>query len=267
LSTVTLWGKYQYDVPLTGKETREEAAWKISLAVHEKEGKTKFTSHPRTYNYILECLLRKSCISFRMNGEISEDERYLEAANELNSKSKFEKIPCEKCSGKGCPVCAGHGFVYRKQEYRCGYTQSNTLIIDIDGHDQDNLDAVRRYYQYFLDTEFQIFKTGHGYWLFSKNRCATQEDFVFENCRVFNPELPRIDFDAFKFELLELDGDIGRQEFQRASPEKIRASKYYLVPQELNFDAAFTFLTIKRGRSTIRYTKKNKTDKIEEMKI
>ena len=72
-ATVTLWGKYKYKISLDGNETMQDLAFKIALEVHKKENKTKFTDHPRAYNYILECLLRKSCFNFRLNTEDTKD--------------------------------------------------------------------------------------------------------------------------------------------------------------------------------------------------
>jgi len=44
---VTLWGKYKYPVKLKDTMSFHDAAMAISLAVHKKEGKTKFTGKPR----------------------------------------------------------------------------------------------------------------------------------------------------------------------------------------------------------------------------
>lgn len=271
--TVTLWGKYKYKISLNGKETLHDVAMKIALEVHRKEGKTKFTGVPRAYNYVYECLLRKSCLNFRVNAEDSKnnEEELLNACNELHNKSEFVKTTCINCFGQKilnygntmimCPKCKGHGFYYEHQDYRLGYTQSNTLIIDIDGNDEDNLRRVKTFYENVLNCNFKVFRTGNGYWLFSNNKYKDLQSWIFDHCRVLCPSLELCCFEPYKKKLLALDEKDGK--FQRATPERIKASGLYKVPEDINFDVAFTFLSIKRERSTIRITKKHKDDKVE----
>jgi hypothetical protein len=245
---VTLWGKYKYPVELNDNITFHDAAMAISLAVHKKEGKTKFTGKPRSFNYVYECLLRKSCLNFRLNSDstVNNDQEMLNAANELNSKSEWIQV----------------GDHYEKQEYRLGYTQNKVLIIDVDGKDEGNLRRVRWYYQDLLQCKFTPIRTGNGYWLFSDKKYNDLDSWVFDHCRILNPQLKRADFHSYKEQLLKLDGN-KQGDFKRATPEIIKVSGLYHVPKILYFDIAFTFLSIKRERSTIRYTKKSKDDKIE----
>lgn len=272
-ATVTLWGRYKYKISLTGKETIHDVAMKIALEVHRKEGKTKFTGVPRAYNYIYECLLRKSCLNFRVNAEDNKNNEIelLKACNELHNKSEFVKEECLNCAGSGllnrgdeeinCYQCNGHGYVYEHQDYRLGYTQSNTLIIDIDGKDESNLKRVKTFYERVLKCNFKVFKTGNGYWLFSDKKYKNLQSWVFDHCRVLCPSLELCYFEEYRKKLLALDEKDG--EFQRATPDKIKASGLYKAPENINFDVAFTFLSIKRERSTIRITKKHKDDKVE----
>ena len=287
---VTLWGKYKYKISLKGNETMQEIAMKIALEVHNQEGKTKFTGTPRAYNYIYECLLRKSCLNFRVNTEDTKnnEKELLQACNELHNKSEFIKTQCDICKGSGdlengeseidkcnevhfnnsvdCPKCKGYGYYYEHQDYRLGYTQSNTLIIDIDRKDEMNLKRVLYYYQTALQCKFKVFKTGNGYWLFSDKKYKDIQSWIFDNCRVFNPNLQLDNFEKYRCGLLELDITSGLG-FKRATPDIIKASQYYNAPENINFDVAFTFLSIKRERSTIRITKKHKDDKIELIDI
>ena len=246
--TVTLWGKYKYNVALPDNPTFHDAAMAISLAVHKKEGKTKFTEKPRAYNYIYECLLRKSCLNFRLNTDSTFDneQELLKIANEMNSQTTWQRV----------------GDHYEKQEYRLGYTQNQILIIDVDGKDKVNLNRVRAFYESVLYCKFTTIKTKNGYWIFSDKKYTSLGDWVFDHCRVLCPALTKDCFESWKKKLLALDED-KNGEFHRATPEVIKSSGFYRVPDNLSFDVAFTFLSIKRERSTIRYTKKGKDDKIE----
>ena len=270
---VTLWGKYKYKISLTGKESMHDVAMKIALEVHRKEGKTKFTGTPRTFNYIYECLLRKSCFNFRLNAEDTQnnEQELLKAANDLNSKTEFVKVKCDCPNpdniivGK-CLKCNDHGYYFEKQEYRLGYTQSNTLIIDIDGKDIKNLIKVKSFYENVLNCKFKVIMTKNGYWLFADKKYISLDRWIFDHCKILNPGLEFNRYPEYKTALLKLDeGSNGK--FQRATPEVIKVSGLYTAPKDLNFDVAFTFLSIKRQRSTIRTTKKSKDDKIEEVKI
>ncbi|MDD5407075.1 MAG: hypothetical protein PHE73_09080 [Sulfurovaceae bacterium] len=279
---VTLWGSYKYKISLTGNESMHDVAMKIALEVHRKEGKTKFTGTPRAFNYVYECLLRKSCFNFRLNAGNNQnnEQELLKAANDLNSKTEFIKVVCPECKAQGmitdkprgnhlfgaCPKCGGHGYLYEKQEYRLGYTQSNTLIIDIDGKDKENLIRVKTFYEAILKCKFKVIMTKNGYWLFSDKKYSEINEWLYDHCRVLNPMLAKANYEAYKIALLKLDeGNNGT--FQRATPEVIKVSELYFAPKDLNFDIAFTFLSIKRQRSTIRITKKSKDDKIEEVKL
>ena len=268
-ATVTLWrdkitGKgYKYNIVIDGNETLHELAMIISLAVHKKEKKTKFTGKPRSYEYIHGALKNSSCrnfiipedcknIAFRLNAQDTQNNEHnlLEAANELNAQTTFEK----KVDGKG-------NIYYSKPEYRLGYTQAHTLIIDIDSKDLDNLTNVCLFYEEVLNCKFNIIETGNGYWLFSNKKYQDKETWIYDHCRVLSPDLQRRYFDEYRQDLINLD-TVKAGTFRPATPETVRASKLYQAPKHLKFDIAFTFLSIKRERSTIRYTRKHKDDKI-----
>ncbi len=272
---ITLWERYKYEVEVPDNPTLNEMAWAISLAVHETEGKTKFTGHPRTYNYVKECLLRHTAHNFRFNASSPTPEMEKDiyaAANELNAKSKAVKVKCEDCRGEGvyslehfktpffCEKCNGHGFIIERQAYRVGNTFSNKLVIDIDGKDEQNLIDVKGFYETLLNLKFSVFKTNGGYWLIGDKNFDKIDDFKFAHAKVLNPGLEGEDYKDYIRGLLALDKK-SNGEFHGASAEDIRKSKFYRGHG--NFDVAFTFLSIKRERSTLRESKKNKNDKIE----
>lgn len=269
--TVKLWERYEYKgIIVSDNPTLHELAWAISLAVHEKEGKTKFTGHPRTYNYIKECLLRHTAHNFRFNAKNPTPEMEKDiyaAANELNSKSKPIRVVCDECKGTGkinCYVCNGHGFLIERQSYRVGNTFSNKVVIDVDKHDLDNLQDVKDFYEKLLNLKFSVFKTNGGYWLIGDKNFENIDDWKFAHCRVLNPNLEQKDYKSFVNGLLALDKK-SNGEFHGASADDIKKSKFYYGCG--TFDIAFTFLSIKRQRSTLRESKKHKDDKIEEIKL
>lgn len=280
LLNVTLWGKYRYKVEVPENPTLHQLAWVISLEVHKQEGKTKFTDRPRTYNYVMECLLRKTAFNFRFNADNPTQDTRKElytAASELTNKTKPNKVRCINCYGTGlltepkelsgmqtCPACNGHGFLIERQMYRVGTTFNNILVIDIDNHDEQNLKRVKEFYERILNIKFKIIKTRGGYWLFGNKNYINIDDWKFAHCQVLYPCLTREQYKGFVKGLLALDKDNGK-EFVPATAEDIKKSKFYSGYG--NFDVAFTFLSIKRERSTIRESKKFKEDRIEEVKI
>ncbi len=276
---VTLWSKYHYKVQVPENPTMHQLAWAISLEVHKQEGKTKFTDRPRTYNYVLECLLRKTAYNFRFNTDNPTTDTKKElyaAATELTNKTKPIKVKCDWCNGEGayelphwgtpffCEKCNGHGFLIERNMYRVGITFNNILIIDIDNHNEENLMDVKIFYENLLKLKFKVFKTNGGYWLFGDKVYNNVEDFKFAHCQVLNPEIKREDYKNFVKGLLSLDKDNGK-EFIPATSDVIKSSKYY--HGHGSFDVAFTFLSIKRERSTIRESKKHKNDMIEEINV
>jgi len=260
---ILLWGKYAYDVNVQPDASIEDVALQLSLEVHKKENKTKFTEHPRTYDYILECLkTNKSCVNFRSNVEhtIDNANKFLEMANQLNAPQKFTKKVCE-CNITGqnfCKKCNNHGFFYERTEYRVGYTQSNTLIIDLDSKNIGNLILVTSYYEKLLDVKFTTIETRSGFWLISDKKYITIDDWVFANCCVLYPRLVRENMGEYIEELLSIDET--NQGFRPTSAKEIKLSNYYAGVGE--FDVRFQFLSIKRKKCTIRYTKKRKDDEI-----
>lgn len=257
IAKITLWGKYVYKINYSKGMTIHDMAMAISLEVHRSEHETKFTRVPRTYNYIYECLLRKSCTTFRLNVDNKDntEKELLKACNDLNNKSEWIK----KTDNNGVNY-------YEHQDYRLGYTQSNTLIIDVDGKDIINISNVKSFYENVLKCKFRVIDTKKGYWLFSDKKYKDIRSWVFDNCRVLNPCLEEWQFDKYRADLLNIDTTEGMG-FKRATPEIIKASDFYNAPSNLSLDVAFQFLSIKRERSTIRITKKGKDDSIKEILI
>lgn len=280
----TLWEKYHYNVTVKDNPSLRDVALAISLEVHRQEKKTKFTKTPRTFNYILKCLEKHADFNFRLNINGESKDRIkeaLESASYLNSTSKPQLIECPECGGKGhleaedqteyestwtCTKCRGYGKLVSRTTYRIGNTFSNRLVIDIDSKDPKNIKDVKEFYEKLLGEKFRIFHTtaGKGVWLFGSQELKTVEDFVYAHCCVLQPRLERKDMKDYVNALMALDKN-KKDEFSRATPEIIKASGLY--SGHGNFDVAFTFLSIKRKRSTIRRSAKRLGDEIKEMII
>ena len=126
-----------------------------------------------------------------------------------------------------------------------------------------NLEDVQTYYERLLDLKFSVFKTNGGYWLIGDKKFDSIDDWKYAHCMVLNPELKREDYKDYVKGLLALDRKLDG-EFHGATPDEIKKSKYYRGHGE--FDIAFTFLSIKRERSTLRESKKHKDDMLQERK-
>ena len=263
-ATITLWGRYKYRVCLDSNMSMNDVAMEIALAVHKAEGKTKFTGVPRTYNYVMECLQRQTVHNFRMNASNSQDNRkeIYAAASKLHSSSCGIKTECTTCVGLGCEKCNGHGYVIMRNNYRVGVTFNHTLVIDIDSHDNMNLLDVKKFYELILKVKFRTFKTRGGYWLFADRKYNSIDEFKYAHCQVLNPGLRYDEYQEYVKGLLALDTK-EKGVFKGAAAQDIKKSKFYRGHG--NFDVAFTFLSIKRERSTIRESAKKHGDKIEEV--
>ena len=269
MATATLWGKYQFEFEMPKDPTIHNLAWAISVAVHKKEHKTRLIGYPRTYNYVVEAL-RQNAGAFnflRYNGDIDKEKDIYKTANELQAESKFKKVPCT-CQGKvsNCPECSGHGYVYQRLGWRVGTTFNHAIAIDMDDPSETNMKAVREYYQKVLEMGFRTFKTSGGYWLVGDKLIENKNQFLCYHCKILNPELnPTLpEMNHYLEKLLALDE--GKEaNWNPATPEKIKSSGLYKVPEHLNIDIAFTFISIKRGQSTLRQSEKFRGDKIVEV--
>ena len=266
MATATLWGRYKYNFEMPKDPTIHNLAWAISMAVHKSENKRRIIGYPRTYNYVVEALRENAGVLnfMRFNGDVDKEKEIYKTANELQDESKFKKVPCS-CKA-GCDECNGHGYVYQRLGWRVGTTFNHAIAIDMDDTSEENMKAVREYYQNVLGMGFRVFKTSGGYWLIGDKLIEDKYEFRYYHCKILDPELQPVYLDKFYNQLLALDE--GKDEnWSPATPEKIKASGLYKVPDHLNIDIAFTFLSIKRGQSTLRQSEKFRGDKIIEVHI
>ena len=252
--------KYEYSFQYPENPTLEKIAWNLSRAMGEaeKRKKTKFYGQPHHYNLILK-LLKESKINIHAPSEsLNMEQMQFEDATIRNQSEKVEKIPC--CTNPECQKCNGHGFVYQRQMWRVGVTQNHTLVIDIDGKDLENAKKVKFFYENILDCTFKIISTNGGYWLISNKKYNSVDDWKFDHCRVLNPFLLRERYNGYVKTLCSLDRD-EKGNFKKCELEDIKKAGLYFGYG--TFDFAFTFLSIRRGISTLRLSKKRKNEKIE----
>ena len=232
---------YEYEFQKPKDDTIEALAFAISNAKHLKEHKTKFTGVPDSYELILGMLKGKNIqFSGTSIGKID----YFQIASERDRLEHPEK--------KGDKIVKTH--------WRVGITFSNRLVIDIDGHDEKNLKLVSIFYSTLFHDTCTIFKTLHGYWIIFSKKYENKEDWIFDNCRVLYPELSVSDFSAYLFRLLSLEGD--KLNWKPVLSIDF-AAKPLLFQGIGNFDIAFTRLSIKRERHTLRLSKKEKDDSLK----
>lgn len=99
--------------------------------------------------------------------------------------------------------------------------------------------------------------------MISDKKYKSVNEWKYDHCRVLNPSLNPIDAGDYIKSLLSLDKDKDGK-FLISSTDKIKESGLYSGHGD--FDIMFTFLSIKRELSTLRISKKRKTDSIEVIK-
>jgi Tfp pilus assembly protein PilZ len=140
--------------------------------------------------------------------------------------------------------------------WRVGITQSKKLVIDIDSHDTDNCNKVRLFYEELFGYRFNVIYTNNGFWLIGKHEYTNIRNWLYDNCRLLNPELKICEFKTYKEGLLSIDS-----KDNMATDELLRPSKYFNGVGK--FDLIFVFINIKREKCTLRISKKHESDKIE----
>jgi hypothetical protein len=237
--------KYTYEFKTPTDNTDSALALSISEAMWEKHNKrklTKFSGAPQHYNLIMALLARKRNIYTMGTGSID----YFADATRRSNEEKH--------------VFDENTQTFRVLNWRVGKTFSNRLVIDIDDLSMDNLRYVVGCYEDILHTNFRVIKTGNGYWIIALNECRTHNEFLYHHCKVLNPSLPESGAAAFIDDLNRLDINING-DWIKAPREVILALPG--VGPKGNIDIMFTLLSIKRGQSTLRISKKTPTDKIE----
>ena len=232
---------YEYEFQKPKDDTIEALAFAISNAKHLKEHKTKFTGVPDSYELILGMLKGKN---IQFSGISTGKTDYFAIASERNNLEHPEK--------KKDKIV--------KTKWRVGVTFSNRLVIDIDGHDEKNLKLVSGYYSNIFNDTYTVFKTLHGYWIIFSKRYEDKKFWIYDNCRLLVPELSVDDYPYYLKKLLSLEGD--KLNWKPVSSIEF-AENNKLFQGIGSFDIAFTRLSIKRERHTLRLSKKEKGDSLK----
>ena len=236
--------KYTYEFDQPRSNSRSDIAIAISQAMWEtlhKRKMTKFTRSPQHYSLIYE-LLGKQRYTF------DQSQKEIDYWQEAGLRNLEEK-----------PYWDTEQKSYVIPTWRIGVTFSNHIVIEIDNHDEENLRKIVCFYKDVLEDEFAVIRTNSGFWIIGKSTLGT-EGFVNANLRILFPFSENLKQD--KKRLLDLDkGEYGL--FEKADIDKVKSICTY--PKKLNFDILFTLLCIKRERATLRISKKNKNDKLEEV--
>ena len=226
--------KYEYDFPYVPGQSLEDKAYAISdaMVMSQKKSKPGSRLNPSQYYKLILGYLSKSTDYHLPGNDLSRcfDTANLYQSNETKTNS----------------------------HWRVGVTGWSCLGIDIDDHDQVNLESVKKFYSGILDTTFTVFKTGGGFWLLSNKKYSDKNEWLYDNCRLFNPHLTRDEYYKYKESILNLD-----TKDHKTTTQEFKQSKYY--NGHGIFDIAFTYINIKRGQMTLRISKKRPGDKIEEI--
>lgn len=250
--------KYSYVFPFPENPTKENLAWAISKAMMGKAKKTKFVGLPRYYKLVTKLLNQDTHIHCSPSESIDVKKLQFIDANNRNIEERGSKVQC--CNNPACEKCKGSGYFYERLMWRVGVSQSHVMIIDIDRKDIENANDIKAFYENALNCKFILIRSNKGYWLISDKKYKSVRDWKFDHCKVLNPLLEPHQMDEYIKSLLSLDKDKDGK-FLISSTEKIKESGLYSGHGD--FDLMFTFLSIKRELSTLRISKKRKTDIIE----
>ncbi len=211
--------------------------------------------------------LERTNLNFRVNSPIKNFEDDLKGrfayAHSENLKEKPKKIKCPSCNGKGCTECNQHGELISYNPHRVGITQSKHLIIEIDNHDLTNLKDVVYFYSQVLNQTFRIWRTNKGFWCIATKPYNSINAFKFAHCKVLCPSLELKDYEAYKTSILALKGTGIDGDLEVDTDKAVRNSR--LFKGHADFDVCFTFLSIRKGKTTLRYSKKHPKDEIREI--
>ena len=231
---------YEYEFQKPNDDTIESLAFAIANAKHLAEHKTKFTGTPDSYELILG-MLKGTNIQF--SGTSAGKTDYFDIATQRNRLEHLKK--------KGDKIV--------KTKWRVGVTFSNRLVIDIDNHDETNRKRIIWFYSRLFEKLFYEVKTNHGYWLILRKKYDSLDDWKYDNARLLAPVLQRCDMERYLKDISQLD--YPGKKFVPMSSLNFSKTEYF---QGIGtFDIAFTRLSLKRERTTLRISKKTKDDNID----
>lgn len=274
--------RYKYHLELPDEPTAHDISLAISRAVMKERNRKRTRMGKFAPMYALtmklfdikqvklngEFLAQTARIQIPKGNPDPRKDAYL-LANQRNEETKPVILTCDKCEGSGlqdngddCSRCDGEGFIIWQLTNRVGRAFNNILVIDIDGHDEDNMKFMKAHAETIFGYSFQVAKTGGGYWLCGTKKYDNVDDWLFDNCKLLKPDLERKDLKSYIRKLIALDEStkklIGGKE---ALTEKIKESELYNGFGE--FDVIFTLISIKVKKHTLRDSKKRDGDKIE----
>lgn len=234
---------YSYEVDMPSIPSKENMANAISEAmVKANSTKKSRLSLCRYYNLLMKLLPNSNIFS---------------STGLTDDKTKSSFAYAKLLNDKEKPVIRNNLVI--KKVWRVGYSQSNRLVIDIDTHDNSNLDIVRLFYQNLFGYKFITIKTTNGYWLISEKTYMDKNEWLYDNCRLLCPGLLKCHYYRYKEKLLSLD----TKEHKSVSDNIINSGLYNGVG---SFDVMFVFINLKRQICTLRVSKKKENETMEIIK-
>lgn len=157
-------------------------------------------------------------------------------------------------------------------EWRVGRVIRDRIVIDIDSHNNNNLNTILKSYSSLLNLNFLVLRTENGYHLIAKEK---SNDILTDMCMVLCPGVTStknyIEAVNTFFQVLkeEREGKIYTRiqlhEMALQFPIRFKATGLYSGYGE--FDILHAVNGLLRKKYVLRISKKNKNDKIEAVKI
>ena len=157
-------------------------------------------------------------------------------------------------------------------EWRVGRVIRDRIVIDIDSHDKNNLNTILKSYSALLGLSFITLKTSNGYHLIAKEK---SKDIQKDMCMVLCPGVTNTQNyvqavnNFFRVLKEEREGKVYTRtqlhEMALQFPERFKATGLFSGCGE--FDILHAVNGLMRRKYVLRISKKNKEDKIEEVKL
>jgi len=158
------------------------------------------------------------------------------------------------------------------QEWRVGRVIRDRVVIDIDSHDLNNLNTIKKAYSCLLELDFVTLKTSNGFHLIAK---SDSENWQYDVCQILKPQIRRDKVEGYInaikdfFEILRLERE-GKEytktqlhELALQFPGRFKATGLFSGIGE--FDILHQVNALVRGKYVLRISKKNASDTIEQI--
>ncbi len=272
--------KYYYPVQIDTPTNINDIAMQVSRQIMAAQAKKKRWSGKKEvspgYNLLLKILpaaLDKLGIEFILPGKLATKEQAFRLVHEANQNPPIEKIECPLCHGLGydpdpdygrpdCPACNGHGYLYEVMWQRVGRSPDDVLCMDIDNPDIANAKFLKAHLETMFGYPFNLNGSWHdsklcSFQIIGSKRYLSKNEWTYNNCRILNQNLKKEDLKEYIEKLNEFDKFTKDKNLDWETEFK----KTKLWDGWGDFDLMYQVISIKRGKSTLRISKKGDCDR------